>query len=75
MTEDGKLVITMDEMPIGNLNYRSGMLQSWNKFCFTTGYIEVSMSMPDTSSVSGLWPGVWTMGNLVRLLPPTCSGC
>ena len=29
-----------------NLNYRSGMLQSWNKFCFTTGYIEVSVVLP-----------------------------
>jgi hypothetical protein len=26
--------------------YRSGMLQSWNKFCFTSGYIEVSASLP-----------------------------
>ena len=22
------------------------MLQSWNKFCFTTGYIEVSVVLP-----------------------------
>ena len=28
------------------LQYRSGMLQSWNKFCFTTGYIEVSVVLP-----------------------------
>jgi len=28
------------------LDYRSGMLQSWNKFCFTTGYIEVSVTFP-----------------------------
>lgn len=27
-------------------DYRSGMLQSWNKFCFTTGYIEVSVTFP-----------------------------
>jgi len=29
-----------------NLNYRSGMLQSWNKFCFTRGYIEVAVVFP-----------------------------
>ena len=33
-----------------------GMLQSWNKFCFTTGYVEVSMSLPGTSRTSGFWP-------------------
>ena len=29
-----------------NLNYRSGMLQSWNNFCFTTGYIKVGVVLP-----------------------------
>lgn len=28
------------------LSYRSGMLQSWNKFCFTSGYIEVAVVLP-----------------------------
>ncbi|EIN12547.1 glycoside hydrolase family 16 protein [Punctularia strigosozonata HHB-11173 SS5] len=65
-TEDGKLVITMDEVENHNLNFRSGMLQSWNKFCFTTGYIEVSVSMPGSPQAPGLWPAVWTMGNLGR---------
>jgi beta-glucan synthesis-associated protein KRE6 len=35
-----------------------GMLTSWNKFCFTTGYIEVSVSMPGSSTAPGLWPGM-----------------
>lgn len=42
------------------------MLTSWNKFCFTTGYIEVNVSLPGSGAVAGLWPGVWTMGNLGR---------
>ena len=42
------------------------MLTSWNKFCFTTGYIEVSVSLPGSSDVAGFWPGIWTMGNLGR---------
>lgn len=59
-----------------NLNYRSGMLQSWNKFCFTTGYIEVSVVLPGQDSNSaGYWPGVWTMGNLARPgYPATTDG-
>jgi len=28
------------------LDYRSGMVQTWNKFCFTTGYIEVAVTFP-----------------------------
>ncbi|TDL19136.1 SKN1-domain-containing protein [Rickenella mellea] len=43
------------------------MLQSWNKFCFTSGYIEVSLSLPGPNEeTQGYWPGVWTMGNLGR---------
>jgi Beta-glucan synthesis-associated protein SKN1/KRE6/Sbg1 len=65
-TENGKLVITMEEKQSHNLNFVSGMLQSWNKFCFTTGYVEVSVSLPGSPSAPGFWPGIWTMGNLVR---------
>lgn len=65
-TENGKLVITMEEKQNHNLNFVSGMLQSWNKFCFTTGYIEVSVSLPGTPNAPGFWPGIWTMGNLGR---------
>lgn len=31
-TRDGNLVITMTQQPWRDLNFRSGMLQSWNKF-------------------------------------------
>ncbi|KAH7100214.1 beta-glucan synthesis-associated [Auriculariales sp. MPI-PUGE-AT-0066] len=65
-TEGGKLVITIDQKSNHDLDYISGMLQSWNKFCFTNGYIEVSLSLPGTPEVSGFWPAVWTMGNLGR---------
>ncbi|KAF9481170.1 beta-glucan synthesis-associated [Pholiota conissans] len=65
-TRDGKLVITMTEQRIHDLNFQSGMLTSWNKFCFTTGYVEVSVSLPGTPSAPGLWPGAWSLGNLGR---------
>jgi len=65
-TEGGKLVITMERKPSHNLNFVSGMLQGWNKFCFTTGYVEVSISLPGSVNAQGFWPGVWSMGNLVK---------
>ena len=64
-TEGGKLVITMEQKPSHNLNFVSGMLQGWNKFCFTTGYVEVSVSLPGSVNAQGFWPGIWSMGNLV----------
>jgi len=72
-TEDGKLVITMERRQSHNLNFTSGMLQGWNKFCFTTGYVEVSVSLPGSVNAQGFWPGVWSMGNLVSsFCPPPC---
>ncbi|KAG8214648.1 glycoside hydrolase family 16 protein [Butyriboletus roseoflavus] len=65
-TKDGKLVVTITEQPINNLNFMSGMITSWNKLCFTTGYLEVSVSLPGSSQSPGFWPGAWTMGNLGR---------
>ena len=52
-TKGGKLVITITEQLNHDLNFQSGMLQSWNKFCFTTGIIEVSLSLPGSGNVPG----------------------
>ncbi|EJF56767.1 beta-glucan synthesis-associated [Dichomitus squalens LYAD-421 SS1] len=70
-TQNGALQIVMDSVTDETINhglpYRSGMLQSWNKFCFTSGYIEVSVTLPGPdSNAKGYWPGAWTMGNLGR---------
>ncbi|PWN44596.1 concanavalin A-like lectin/glucanase [Ceraceosorus guamensis] len=65
-TTDGHLQITMEDRPTHNLNFRSGMLQSWNKFCFQGGYIEFSAILPGSPNTQGWWPGLWTMGNLGR---------
>lgn len=65
-TENGTLVLTLDAFKNHNLFYRSGMVQSWNKFCFTQGYIEVAAQLPGNGSILGLWPGIWTLGNLGR---------
>ncbi|KAK3066288.1 beta-glucan synthesis-associated protein [Teratosphaeriaceae sp. CCFEE 6253] len=65
-TGDGTLQIQLDEFHNHDLNYRSGMLNSWNQLCFKGGIFEVSMSLPGPAGVHGLWPGAWTMGNLGR---------
>ncbi|KAI5852427.1 beta-glucan synthesis-associated protein-domain-containing protein [Morchella snyderi] len=65
-TKDGVLEIEFAAFRNHDLDFRSGMLQSWNKLCFKGGIIEASISLPGAGNVSGLWPGFWTMGNLGR---------
>ncbi|PCH33737.1 glycoside hydrolase family 16 protein [Wolfiporia cocos MD-104 SS10] len=65
-TANGSLVITMSEKEKNNLNYTSGMMTTWNKFCFTGGLVEVNVQLPGSNNVVGLWPAIWTMGNLGR---------
>ncbi|PWN52664.1 beta-glucan synthesis-associated [Violaceomyces palustris] len=65
-TSDGALLITMEAHPTHNLNFRSGMVQSWNKFCFQGGYIEFSIKQPGSATTRGYWPAAWLMGNLGR---------
>lgn len=65
-TRDGYLELRLDAFKNHDMNYRSGMIQSWNMLCFKGGMIEVSVQMPGSGTGSGLWPAVWTMGNLGR---------
>jgi beta-glucanase (GH16 family) len=80
VTADGKLVIettTEDTKWKGwnpykkkyeqmSRHFKSGMLQSWNKFCYTGGILEVDIQFPGRHDIGGLWPAVWLMGNLGR---------
>lgn len=66
VTANGSLNIRFDAFQSHNLNYRSGMLQSWNKMCFKGGRMEASISLPGRGDVEGFWPGFWAMGNLGR---------
>jgi len=45
-TANGSLHVRIENVPSNGMSYRSGMLQSWNKFCFTSGYIEVALTLP-----------------------------
>ncbi|CAK7903969.1 beta-glucan synthesis-associated protein Kre6p [[Candida] anglica] len=65
-TANGSLTLRMDAFQNHNLFYRSGMVQSWNKLCFTQGLLDISAQLPNYGNVSGLWPGLWSMGNLGR---------
>jgi beta-glucanase (GH16 family) len=46
--------------------FKSAMVSSWNKFCFTGGIIEVSVKLPGDAHTGGLWPAFWLLGNLGR---------
>ncbi|GAA5825836.1 hypothetical protein JCM11251_000020 [Rhodosporidiobolus azoricus] len=66
-TEGGNLVLKLTKESNASshgLGYLGGMVQSWNKFCWTGGQIEVKLSLPGDLKASGLWPAVWMMGNL-----------
>ena len=65
-TENGSLAITLDDTPTKGMDYVGGMVQTWNKFCFTGGLVEAAVMLPGTNGVLGLWPAVWAMGNLGR---------
>ena len=42
------------------------MIQTWNKFCFTGGVLELSIKLPGHAYSGGLWPAAWLVGNLAR---------
>lgn len=54
-TRDGYLELRMDAHVTHDLAYRSGMIQSWNLLCFKGGHIEVSVQLPGSGAISGLW--------------------
>jgi len=79
--EDGELVITTEAVDVNIVtqvedkpkekmrktkHFKSAMLQSWNKFCFTGGIIEAQATLPGKSDIGGLWPAFWLLGNFAR---------
>ena len=65
-TKDRVLKITLSQKENHDLNYQGGMITSWNRFCFTGGYIEVMVT--GLNAVAGLWPAVWASGELSIVL-------
>ena len=56
-TANGKLTITATHETDGGHPFTSGMLTSWNQFCFTGGVVEVSVKLPGDPK-GGYWPAV-----------------
>ncbi|KAF9527795.1 glycoside hydrolase family 16 protein [Crepidotus variabilis] len=65
-TKGGALEVTLSQKDTHGLRYEGGMMSTWNKFCFTGGLLETSVTLPGFNNVAGLWPAVWTLGNLGR---------
>jgi beta-glucanase (GH16 family) len=65
-TVGGAMKITLAKKRNHDLNYIGGLVTSWNKFCFTGGLLEAAVTLPGRPDVEGIWPAVWTMGNLGR---------
>ncbi|KAF7311692.1 GH16 domain-containing protein [Mycena indigotica] len=69
-TRDGALELTLSRVKDPKTNhgheFMGAMLSTWNKFCFTGGLIVADVMMPGTTNVFGLWPALWTLGNLGR---------
>ena len=47
------MVIVLSQESIHDLNYKSGHVSSWNKFCFTGGYIEGQPSLHAVTNSQG----------------------
>jgi len=69
-TSEKTEVVGFDDVNLVNKrvtkNFKSSMIQTWNKFCFTGGIIEASVELPGRSDVGGLWPAFWLLGNIAR---------
>ncbi|TMW60587.1 hypothetical protein Poli38472_000629 [Pythium oligandrum] len=66
--DKGNLIITTTKPKhkYRGTTYVSGSLQSWNKFCYTGGYVEVKAVLPGKWGIPGTWPALWIMGNIGR---------
>ena len=72
-TKGGKLILqtradpwVWPADPTITRSYQTPMLQTWNKLCFTGGFIVIQAKMPGSATQEGLWPAFWMMGNLGR---------
>ncbi|CAH0477376.1 unnamed protein product [Peronospora belbahrii] len=66
--DKGNLIITTSKPKhrYRGAKYVSGSAQTWNKFCYTGGYVEVRAILPGKWGIPGTWPAIWIMGNIGR---------
>lgn len=41
---------------MNNLDYVSGLISTWNKFCFTGGMVLASVTLPGANNAVGTYP-------------------
>ena len=71
---NGSLHVSAAKVKFESADYVGGQLTSWNRVCFQGGYLEVRFKPAtnvngdplDGYGMDGLWPALWTMGNLLR---------
>ena len=64
---NGSLNLSAADQGHASAGYTGAQVTSWNKFCYTGGYLEVRYKMPGRPREGlGIWPAIWTLGNLAR---------
>ena len=51
---------------------QTAMIQSWNKFCFSEGAVELLARMPGLHNQEGLWPAFW-LSTFAAAFEPQCT--
>jgi beta-glucanase (GH16 family) len=67
-TTDTSIQIVARAMKSGNYNYTSGRINSQCRMFYTYGKFEFRLK-PPAATVSGLWPAVWMLGNVIGEAP------
>ena len=63
---NGTLIVTGVPGTVSGSQWLGGQLSTWNRVCFQGGYLEVRYRSPGSFGENGLWPAIWTLGNLAR---------
>ena len=67
---DGQLRIISDAIPFGGRSHTSGAVDSYGKFSFTYGRVEIRATLPRMGQ--GVWPALWLLGNGCNPLGSPC---
>src|SRR6266852_1845036 len=58
---DGKLILKSEKRSYGGREYTSAKLDTFGKFSFTYGKVEIRAKEPQSGQ--GIWPALWLQGN------------
>lgn len=67
---DGRLRLSSERVPRGGRPFSSGAVDTYGKFSFTYGRVEVRATLPAMGQ--GMWPAIWLLGTGCN---PTGSPC